>query len=149
LKKRITAGKRLIDVLNAALRDDAEWSETELVALELIEESANRPEVLHWLFDAEGPRAEPSRRAVELARRFVNQKSIRCRRFSRLQRGTRAVVRVRLPAPSTPSMTMSTRASVTPSVVPRATPASDGNGIQSAHPASVEQAVEPERQHSR
>jgi hypothetical protein len=67
LKTRITAGKRLINVLNAALRDDAEWSETELVALELIEESANRLEVLRRLFDAEAARAEPSRGAVELA----------------------------------------------------------------------------------
>jgi predicted nucleic acid-binding protein len=67
LKTRITAGKWLINVLNAALRDDAEWSETELVALELIEESANRLEVSRRLFDAEAARAEPSRRAVKLA----------------------------------------------------------------------------------
>lgn len=67
MKTPITPGKRLINVLNAALRDDAEWSEQELVALDLIEESANRLAVLRRLFDAEAAKVVPSRRAVELA----------------------------------------------------------------------------------
>jgi hypothetical protein len=67
-------------------------------ALELIEESANRLEVLRRLFDAEAARAEPSRRAVELAAEV------------RQLEGQLAKLGVRLPAPSTPSITMSTRA---------------------------------------
>lgn len=67
MKTAITPGKRLINVLNAALRDDAEWSETEVVALDLIEESANRLAVLRQLFDAEAVKTVPSRRVVELA----------------------------------------------------------------------------------
>ena len=67
MRTPLTPGKRLIKTLNAALPDDCEWSETERVALVLIEAGADRLAVLRRLFDDEVAKPVPSRRAVELA----------------------------------------------------------------------------------
>lgn len=67
-----TAGKRLIETLNAALPvrngKQAKWTAHELVVLGLIEDSADRVEVLKRLFDAEVAKDQVStRRVTELS----------------------------------------------------------------------------------
>ena len=68
MRTRQTAGKRLVEALNGALpeRDGkrAEWTETEAVLLGLIEDAADRVEVLKQLFDAEVAKAPTSTRRV-------------------------------------------------------------------------------------
>jgi hypothetical protein len=64
----LTAGKRLVQTLNKTLAPDAEWLESELVALGIIEGTADRVEVLKTLFDAEVAKVPTStRRVTELA----------------------------------------------------------------------------------
>ena len=50
---RITPGKRLVRTLNKALAPGAEWTETEQIALGLVEEAADRAAVLRELFEVE------------------------------------------------------------------------------------------------
>ena len=65
---RITPGKRLVRTVNKALKEGCEWTETEQIALGLIEEAGDRVAVLRDLFDAETAKpAVSTRRVTELA----------------------------------------------------------------------------------
>jgi hypothetical protein len=50
---RITPGNRLVRTLKKALAPGAEWTETEQVALGLVEKAANRAAILRELFEVE------------------------------------------------------------------------------------------------
>jgi hypothetical protein len=64
----ITAGRRLVQVLDAGLAPNVEWDAGERVVLGLIEQSADRIEVLKSLLDAEMGKPEvAAHRVCELA----------------------------------------------------------------------------------
>ena len=64
----ITAGKRLVQILDAGLPRNVEWDAGERVVLGLIEQSADRIEVLKTLLDAEMTKPEvAAHRVCELA----------------------------------------------------------------------------------
>jgi hypothetical protein len=64
----ITAGQRLVHMLNEGLAPNVEWDAGERVVLTLIEHSADRVEVLKTLLDAEVGKPEvAAHRVCELA----------------------------------------------------------------------------------
>jgi hypothetical protein len=64
----ITAGGRLVGMLNAGLAPNVEWDAGERVVLTLIEQSADRVEVLKALLDTEVAKPEvAAQRVCELA----------------------------------------------------------------------------------
>src|ERR1700754_559904 len=63
-----TVGRRLVQTLSAGLPRNVEWDANERVVLELIEQSADRAEVLKTLLDAEMGKPEvAAHRVCELA----------------------------------------------------------------------------------
>ncbi|UNB55478.1 hypothetical protein [Mycolicibacterium sp. YH-1] len=64
MASRISAGKRLVRTLNKSLRDGTEWTETELLTLDLIEAAADRMAVLKALFVAEVSKPTRSTRRI-------------------------------------------------------------------------------------
>ncbi|BBZ17085.1 hypothetical protein [Mycolicibacterium gadium] len=61
---RVTAGKRIVRVLNKSLRDGTEWTEAETLTLGLIEAAADRLAVLKELFAAEVAKPVQSTRRI-------------------------------------------------------------------------------------
>jgi hypothetical protein len=63
----MSAGKRLVRLLNKSLAPNVEWTESEQATLGLIEDSADRIEALKRHLTHELDKPEVTRRGVELA----------------------------------------------------------------------------------
>jgi hypothetical protein len=63
----LSAGRRLVRMLNKSLAPNTEWTESEQATLGLIEDSADRVEALKAHLETELAKPEMTRRGIELA----------------------------------------------------------------------------------